>query len=117
MTTTMETADQDGPRQGQPPLEYLTVTGTEDITGRELAERRARLLAAIGSAAPGTPGALPAALALAAVIAAQDARAAVYQASPDVARGCACGFRCTSLTALDEHMEQFPLGDHVHQEI
>ena len=116
MTTTIGAADQSGPRQGPPP-EYLAVTDMEEVTGRELAERRTRLLAGIGSAEPGTPGALPAALALAAVIAAQDVRATVYAGSPDVERGCACGFTCTSLAALDAHMEQFPVDDHTHEEL
>jgi hypothetical protein len=116
MPTTMEAADRGGTPQGPPP-EYLAVTDMEDITGRELANRRIRLLAAIGPAAPGTPGALPAALALAAIIAQQDARAKGYYASPDVARRCACGFTCTKLAALDAHMEQFPVDDPAHEEI
>jgi hypothetical protein len=129
MTTTMGAADQARASQGPPeyltpgrasqgpPPEYLTLTGIEEVSGRELAERRTRLLAGIGSAEPGTPGALPAALALAAVIAAQDVRATVYANSPDAARGCACGFTCTSLAALDAHLDQFPVDDRSHEEL
>lgn len=117
MTTVMETADQAGDLQGPPPLEYLSVTDMEDASRRELAQRRTRLLAAIGSAAPGTPGALPAALALAAVIAAQDARTRLYAASSGAPRACACGFRTTSLAALDEHLDQYPIDEDAHQEL
>ncbi len=117
MTTTTGAADQGDARQGPPPLEYLAVTDMDKVSGRELAERRARLLACVGAAEPGTPGAFPAALALAAVIAAQDVRATVYAGAPDVARGCTCGFTCTSLAALDAHMEQFPVDDHAHEEL
>ncbi len=112
-----EAADQAGGRPGPPPLEYLAVTDLEEVSGRELAQRRTRLLAAIGSAAPGTPGALPAALALAAVIAAQDARATVYYSSPEVPRGCSCGFTCTALAALDDHLDQHQADDTEHHEI
>ncbi len=116
MTTTTDAADQPRAKQGPPP-EYLALTGIEEISGRELAERRTRLLADLASAEPGTPGALPAALALAAVIAAQDARATVYANSPAAARACTCGFTCTSLAALDAHLDQFPLTDPSHEEL
>lgn len=117
MTTPIAAANHDGTRHGPPPLEYLAVTDMDEVTGRELAQRRTGLLTAIGSAAPGTPGALQATLALAAVVAAQDARARLYAASPEAPRECACGFKTTSLAALDEHMEQFDVDDHTHQEL
>lgn len=99
------------------PPTYLADAQLDGLTGHQLADRRAMLLRAIGHAGPARPrGAMAAALALAAVIAEQDARAGAYAARSGTPYGCTCGFTCTGLEAIDEHLDQHP-DDSAHDEV
>jgi GntR family transcriptional regulator len=101
-----------------PPPGYLAVTGLDEVSWRELAARRAWLLAWLAAAEPGSDhrGNRAAALALAAVLPELDARASSYAADPDSPRWCTCGFHCRGLAALDDHLDQFP-DDDAHLEV
>lgn len=98
---------------------YLEVTGMDEVTWRELTARRAWLLRALGSAEPGAevPGIRAAALALTAVITEQDTRVRTYAAYPDRPYSCTCGFRCSGLAAIDEHLDEFAPGSDAHDEV
>jgi hypothetical protein len=101
----------------QVPAGYLAVAALDEVSGRELAARRAWLLGALGSAAPGeVDGVLAVALALVAVAAEQDTRARIYRDHEDDMCRCACGFECWGLAGLDEHLDQFPLDEDAHYE-
>ncbi len=104
------------------PAGYLDVAALDEVTYRELADRRAWLLGVIGSAGPGAdnPGARTAAIVLPAVLTELDARGRTYAACRDHEYSCACGFTCTGLAAFDEHLDRFPPeepGSHEHQEL
>jgi len=101
------------------PTGYLEVTGMDEVTWRELTGRRAWLLRAIGSAGPDTdvPSMRAAALALTAVITEQDTRVRTYAAFSDSPYSCTCGFRCSGLAAIDEHLDEFPLDSDAHNEV
>jgi len=89
----------------------------DELTGQQLADRRAMLLRAIGHAESARPrGELTAALALAAVIAEQDARASAYAARSGTPYQCTCGFTCLGLGAIDDHLDQYP-DDPAHDEV
>lgn len=95
--------------QALPRLDYLAVASLDDLTGRELASRRAVLLRALGSAPPGgADGALAAALALAAGIVEQDQRAKAYADHQGTPYRCTCGYGCLGLEAMDAHLEESP---------
>ena len=89
----------------------------DELTGQQLADRRAMLLHTIGHTGPARPtDAIAAALALAAVIAEQDARAGAYAARFGVPYGCICGFTCTGLKAIDDHLDEY-IYDPAHDEV
>jgi hypothetical protein len=92
------------------PAGHLEVSGLEDVSFRDLAERREWLLRAIGSTEPGAdhPGVRAATLVLVAVIAELDTRARRFTASRRRSYGCLCGFRCEGLASFEEHLDQFP---------
>ena len=96
---------------------YLADARFDELTGKQLAGRRAMLLGAIGHAGPARPRATTAtALALAAVIAEQDARAGAYAALSGTPYQCTCGFVCMGLEAIDGHLDQYP-DDPAHDEV
>ena len=96
-----------------------SVTGLDELSWRELAARRAWLLAVIAAAGPGADhrGAAAGALVLAAVIAELAARARNYAAHADGLRWCGCGFLCRGLAAIDHHLDQFDPDDDNHYEV
>jgi transcriptional regulator with XRE-family HTH domain len=107
----------EGPAAGQageaaPALHYLDVSCLGELADHDLAGRRAALLRVIGSAA----GATGVALALATVVAEQDTRAALYARYRDTRYRCTCGYECTGMETLDEHLQENP-GDETHAEI
>jgi hypothetical protein len=104
------------------PPGYLDVAGLDEVTFRELAERREWLLDVIGRAGPGAndAGARTAAVVLPAILAELDTRARTYKAAAEHSYSCACGFTCTGLAAFDGHLDQYPpeaFDSHVHQEL
>jgi hypothetical protein len=96
-----------GPAQGyvRVPAEYQ-MTSLDELTGRELAACRARVLEAIASVEPDTPAAQVATLALEPVAAELDARAKVYAAHANSPYWCTCGLQFRGLAAIDEHLDQ-----------
>jgi hypothetical protein len=104
------------------PAGYLDVADLDEVTFRELTDRRAWLLDVIGAAGPGAnnAGARTAAVVLPTVLAELDMRARTYKAAADHSYSCACGFTCTGLAAFDEHMDNYPPEapeSHAHQEL
>jgi len=82
------------------------MTSLDELTGRDLAVCRARLLEAIGSVVPDTPAARVATLALEPMAAELDARARVYAAYADSPYWCTCGLQFQGLAAIDEHLDR-----------
>jgi hypothetical protein len=87
------------------PGEYQ-VTSLDELTGRDLAACRARLLEAIGSVGPDAPAARVAALALEPVAVELDARAKAYAAHAGSLYWCTCGLQFRGLAAIDEHLDR-----------
>lgn len=99
------------------PSAYPADAQLDELTGQQLAGRRAMLLGAISDVAPTRPmDAIAATLALAAVIAEQDARAGAYAVRSRTPYRCTCGFSCTGLEAIDDHLDQHP-DDPAHDEV
>jgi hypothetical protein len=104
------------------PAGYLDVAGLDEVTYRELADRRAWLLDVIAAAGPGTnnAGARIAAAVLLTVLNELDTRARTYKSAADHPYSCACGFRCIGLAAFDDHIDNYPPeapDSHEHQEL
>ncbi len=106
------------PRPSTAPAGYLDVAGLDHVSYRELTDRRAWLLDAITSAAPGAGhhGARTAALVLPAILTELDTRARTYAAAADHPYSCTCGFTCTGLAAFDNYPPESPDSD-AHQEL
>ena len=92
------------------PVGYLDIAGLDEVTYRELADRRAWLLDAIASAGPGANhhGVRTAALVLPAVLNELDTRARTYAKAAGHSYWCTCGYTCTGLAAFDSHLDDFP---------
>jgi hypothetical protein len=104
------------------PEGYLDVAGLDDVTYRELADRRAWLLDVIASAGPGADhhGVRTAATVLPAVLTELDTRARTYAKAADHPYSCTCGYTCTGLAAFDAHMDAYPPespGSQAHREV
>jgi hypothetical protein len=70
----------------------------------------------IGTADPHATGAVPAALALAAVLIELSSRTMTHTAYRDVRYSCGCGFRCTGMAAIDNHLDLYEDNDPAHYE-
>ena len=92
------------------PAGYHEVTSLEDVSFKELTDRHAWLLNAIGAVRPDSdhPGVRAAALALVAVLTELHSRATRYAASRDHPYRCACGFSAIGLAAFEEHFDRYP---------
>jgi hypothetical protein len=104
------------------PEGYLDVAGLDEVTFRELADRRAWLLDVITAAGPGTnnAGARTAAVVLPTVLNELDIRARAYRAAAGHSYSCSCGFQCIGLAAFDDHLDSYPPESpdgHAHQEL
>ena len=104
------------------PAGYLDIAGLDEVTYRELADRRAWLLDAIASAGPGANhhGVRTAALVLPAVINELDTRARTYSKAAEKPYWCTCGYACTGLAAFDAHLDAYPPespGNQAHREV
>jgi hypothetical protein len=104
------------------PEGYLDVVGLDEVTFRELADRRTWLLDVITAAGPGTnnAGARTSAVVLSTVLNELDTRARTYKAAAGHSYSCTCGFQCVGLAAFDDHMDNYPPGSpdsQAHQEL
>jgi hypothetical protein len=98
-----------------PPPGLLAVSCLDEVTGRELAARRALLLRALDPVE--ADDVLAVVLALAAVVVEQHRRARLYAEYPSHPYWCKCGLRCTGLAAINHHLDRFEPDDDAHYEV